>query len=348
MYTIKKQFLFALGLFLIYYVVSTIVYYTYADPGIHITDAIYMTGISFTTIGYGDGGFATTDTQKIIFTPLLIWGFLIQIVFVASAVNAFIALKIHIRVEEYLMKLSAKFKKEHTVIFGVGKIAPHVIEELFSVKADFVVADSNPEQIEGLRERYRKIHVLQISGKTPTDSDLEMVNIAKADVAIFDLGSDELNHIAGDMVRQANSKIRILSVNDQLDFLPIMQTEGKVAVNPHTLCAMKMASIAFRPAVTTYLDKMIHKPDGVFRVGEVTVSSQSGMVGKTLKEVFDASQLQLLVVGIEGREVFDIIPRGEQVIREDMTLFVQGEVSQIATFRRLAEGELSLSDFPLP
>ena len=54
MKTIRKQFLFALGLFLVYYVVTTVVYYLYGDPGSTVADAIYMTGISFTTIGYGD------------------------------------------------------------------------------------------------------------------------------------------------------------------------------------------------------------------------------------------------------------------------------------------------------
>ncbi len=346
MKTIRKQFLFTLALFLIYYAVSTIVYYIYGDPGIRISDAVYMTGISFTTIGYGDSGFATTDVQKIIFTPLLIWGFLIQIIFVASAVNAFVALKIHIRIEEALMKMLARFKKQHIVIFGVGKIAPHVIEELISVDADFIVADRDPKQIEELREKYHKIHILQIAGKTPTEAELTAVNIAKAKAAIFDLGSDELNHITGDMVQRANGQIKILSVNDQLDFLPIMERDGKIAVNRHSLCAMRIASMAHRPAVFNFLDKMLYKKDGVFRIEEVAIAESSGLIGKSLQEAFETTQLQLLVVGIQDRDVFDIIPRGKQIVQENFTLFVQGELNQIAAFRKLADGELALSDFP--
>ena len=166
MKAIKKQFLFALGLFLIYFIVSTIVYFLYGDPGITLADAVYMTGISFTTVGYGDTGFATTEAQKIIFTPLFIWGFLIQIVFVASAVNTFVALKIHLKIEETIMKMLTKFKKKHIVIFGIGKISPHVIEELIHVSASFVVMGNSITQIENLREKYDKITAIQMHGKT--------------------------------------------------------------------------------------------------------------------------------------------------------------------------------------
>jgi len=344
MKTIKKQFLFALILFLVYYLVSTAVYTLYGDPGTTVADAIYMTGISFTTVGYGDTGFASTSTQKILFTPLFIWGFLIQIIFVASAVNAFIALKVHIKAEELLMKVLAKFKRKHIVIFGIGKISPHIIEEFVNVKASFIVADRNPVLIEELREKYRKIHVMQISGKTPTEADLKSVNIAKANVAIFDLGSDELNHIAGDMVQRANGGIRVLAVNDQRDFLPIMSTEGKMAINRHELCAMRIASLAFRPAVVNYLDKMLYKQDGVYRVEEITVLKGASLVGETVKEIFEATGLKVLLVGVEDREIFDVIPRGKLVIQADMTLFVQGEASEIGVFRRLAENDLSIKD----
>jgi len=253
MRTVKKQFLFALGLFLIYYSVSTIVYYIYGDSGTGIADAVYMTGISFTTVGYSDSGFSSTPTQKAIFTPLFIWGFLIQIVFVASAVNAFIALKIHIRIEESFMKFMTRFKKGHIVIFGVGKIAPHIIDELINVRTSFIVVANSQKQIDGLREKHNKIEVLQMQGKTITDKVLKAVNITGAGVAIFDLESDELNHIAGDLVRRANNSIKVIAVNDHLEFLSIMEGEGKMAVNRHLLCAMRIASLAFRPSVANYL-----------------------------------------------------------------------------------------------
>jgi voltage-gated potassium channel len=345
MNAIKKQFGFALALFLIYYFVSTITYYLYGDPGTTIADAIYMTGISFTTVGYGDTGFASTETQKIIFTPLFIWGFLIQIIFVASAVNAFVALKIHYKIEELLMKILTKFKKKHIVIFGIGKISPHVIDELIQVRASFVVVGNSIAQIENLTEKYKKITAIQMHGRTLTEKVLQEVNIARASVAIFDLGSDELNHIAGDLVRRANPSIKIITVNDQLDFLPIMGSEGKTAINSHQLCAMRIASLAFRPSIVTYLDRMLYIQDGIYRIEEINIFENSSVTGKTIQDVFEKTHLQILVIGIQDMDIFDIIPRGKQVLQPGMTLFVQGEVSQIDAFRKLAEGEKTLSEF---
>ena len=78
------------------------------------------------------------------------------------------------------------------------------------------------------------------------------------------------------------------------------------------------------------------------------IQSDSKIVGKTLKEIFESSRLEILVIGIEDREVFDIIPRGKQIVTVGMTIFLQGELSQISAFRQLAEGETSLADFPPP
>jgi len=344
MKAIRNQFIFAIVLFLIYYVVSTVIYVLYGDPGTTVADAIYMTGISFTTVGYGDTGFATTDLQKIIFTPLFIWGFLIQIVFVAAAVNTFVALKIHLKIQETIMKFMTKFKKKHIVIFGVGKISPHVIEELIHVRASFVVVGNSTDQIETLHEKFDNLTVFQMHGKTLTEKILKEVNIENAGVAIFDMGSDELNHIAGDLVKRANPSIKIISVNDQMDFLPIMDGEGKTAINSHQLCAMKIASLAFRPAVANYLDRMLYIQEGIYRIEEITLQENCSIIGKTLQDVFEKTGLQVLVVGIQDMEIFDIIPRGKQVFKKGMTLFVQGEVTQIDAFRKLAEGETTLSD----
>jgi len=348
MKAIRNQFVFAIGLLLIYYIVSTLIYSIYGDPDTTIADAIYMTGISFTTVGYGDTGFATTDLQKIIFTPLFIWGFLIQIVFVASAVNTFVALQIHLKIEETIMKILTKFKKKHIVVFGIGKISPHVIDELNHVRASFVVVSNSISHIETLREKYDNLAAIQMHGKTLTEKVLKEANIAKASVAIFDMGSDEMNHIAGDLVRKANPSIKIITVNDQLDFLPIMGGEGKTAINSHQLCAMRIASLAFRPSVATYLDRMLYIQDGVYRIEEVTIYENASIIGKTIQEVFEETRLQILVVGIQDMELFDIIPRGKQIFQEGITLFVQGEVSQIDAFRKLAEGETTLSNFTSP
>jgi len=348
MKAIKKQFGFALALFLIYYVASTIIYYIYGDPGTTIADAVYMTGISFTTVGYGDTGFASSETQKLIFTPLFIWGFLIQIIFVASAVNAFVALKIHHKIEELLMKILTRFKKKHIVIFGIGKISPHVIDELIQVRASFVVVGNSTAQIESLIEKYKKITAIQMHGRTLTEKVLQDVNITQASVAIFDLGSDELNHIAGDLVRRANPSIKIITVNDQLDFLPIMGSEGKTAINSHQLCAMRIASLAFRPSIVTYLDRMLYIKDGIFRIEEITIFDDTSIIGKTIQEVFERTGLNILVIGIQDMDLFDIIPRGKQMLQAGMTLFVQGEVSQIDAFRKLAQGESTLTGFSPP
>ena len=91
-------------------------------------------------------------------------------------------------------------------------------------------------------------------------------------------------------------------------------------VNPHFMCAMRLASLAKRPSVVNHLDRMLYKKDGIYRVEEVNIKGNSSLVGKTLGEIDFVKKLKLIVIEIikpvdRGYES-NFLPLPEDVIKE--------------------------------
>jgi voltage-gated potassium channel len=177
---------------------------------------------------------------------------------------------------------------------------------------------------------------------------LEKVKIKDAETATIDLGNDETNHITADLIREKNPKIKILSVGEEMSYAPVMQKRINHVVNPHFMCAMRLTSLAKRPSVVTHLDRMLYKKDGVYRVEEVKISSNSCLIGKTLGEIDFPKTLKLIVTEImratDGGYDSNFLPLPEDVITDKMILIVQGKVEDVEILRNLADGYIKLED----
>jgi len=320
-------------------VTATIIYRFIGDPGTTLADALYMAVLTLTTIGYTDTGFASTQLQKSIFTGVMALSFCTQIVFAASVLNAFIATKIHMKISEAYMKFKFKFKRNHIIILGVGNVAPYMIPEFFKTKTPLLVVSKEEEKVIKLSTQYRGLNILHWPHKHFTDELFEDANLKNARVAILDLGNDEKNHITADLIREQNRNVEILAVGDDITYAPIMTQRGNKVVNPHFMCALRIASLAKRPSVVNFLDRMLYKKDGIFRIEEVTFDRKSDFVGKTLAEIDLPKALRLLPIGImqKGKEI-NILPLPESVIREGITLIVQGEMNDVEILRDIADG----------
>jgi len=342
---IKRQFYIALLLLLFYIVVATLTYRIIGDPGTTFADALYMAVLTLTTIGYTDTGFASTQFQKKVFTGIMVLSFCTQVVFAASVLNAFIATKIHMKISEAVMKFKFKFKRKHIIIFGVGKVAPYMIPEFFKTKTPLIVVSKDEDKALELSNKYKGLNIFYWPEKHFTDELFNDVNLKNARIAILDLGTDEKNHITADLIKEQNKDIEILAVGDDITYAPIMTQRGNKVVNPHFMCAMRIASLAKRPSVVNFLDRMLYKKEGAFRIEEVTFQKNSEFIGKTLEEINLPATLRLLPIGImeEGKEI-NILPLPEDRIRDSMTLIVQGEANDVEKLRDIADGFKTLNE----
>jgi len=344
-----KNQLFVVLLCLLLVIIAGAFGYRYlSDEGVTWIDAFYHTILTISSIGYTDTGFGTTQIQKF-YGALFMALCLVALAITAAAfVSFFVQSKIHKTVWEVIMTVKMTFKREHFVIFGVNHVGPYIIEEFHKTKTPFCVVTLKEDIIADLIHKHPGLIIFHHAKRYFTDDIFEKVKIGSAVAAIIDLGNDETNHITADLIREKNPDIKILSVSEETTYAPIMQKRINHIVNPHFMCAMRLASLAKRPSVVNHLDRMLYKKDGVYRVEEVKIKSNSSLIGKTLGEIDFPKRLNLIVTEImrptyEGYES-DFLPLPENVIEEDMILIVQGKVEDVETLRDLADCNIAIED----
>ena len=100
-----------------------------------------------------------------------------------------------------------------------------------------------------------------------------------------------------------------------------------------------MVSEMFRPAVTTFLDRMLKDDRAVMRFEEVTVGPGSAVAGKTLKDSRIPVKTGLVIVAIRkgGAGEFIYNPGAEQKIEEGDVLITMGAIHKINALRKLSQ-----------
>ena len=105
-------------------------------------------------------------------------------------------------------------------------------------------------------------------------------------------------------------------------------------VSPNNIGALRMASEMIRPTVVDFLDSMLRSSQGNLRIHQITVSENSGYVGKNIDESGIKDKFDLLILGAKHHsQEIEFNPSPLQILKEGMTLIVMGEVDNIAKAR---------------
>ena len=122
-------------------------------------DGLFMTVITLSTVGYGETNELTANGRN--FTSLLIFLCLVSMTYWSASLTSFIVeqeLNGHFARKRVIKMISQL--KEHVVICGSGPIAKALIERLTRKRIPVVLVDENKEELDGLKRRFRKLHVL--------------------------------------------------------------------------------------------------------------------------------------------------------------------------------------------
>ena len=171
-----------------------------------LTDAIFMTVITLTTVGYTDYHMSTAGK---LFTVVLLVGGIGVFAYSVSVATAFI-------IEGELREIFRRRKMEksidklsnHYIICGIGDTGVHALEELIHMNADFVAVEREQAQIEHLLEARDFLHV---QGDATDDEVLIRAGIEQARGLITSLSRDQDNLFVVLSAKQLNSKLKVVS-----------------------------------------------------------------------------------------------------------------------------------------
>jgi voltage-gated potassium channel len=264
--------------------------------GWSLTDALYMTVITITTVGFGEVRPLSEAGRQ--FTIFFLLFSIATVGYSATILISYIFEGLIFKVfKERRMQWSVRRLKNHYIICGCGDLGREVAFEFKRSRARFVVIDRNPEQSELARDE----SILFLKGDAADDQVLIEANIGQARGVVSALPDDEANLFVVLSARQLNPSLTIVSqAEEERTIGKLLKAGADRVVSPYQIAGRRMASVLLRPSVIDFLDVVMEGQETAMRMEEVRVETGSPLVGKTLRESGIGRHTGAIIVGING------------------------------------------------
>lgn len=299
-------------------------------------DALFMTVITITTIGYGEH--VPLSDQGRIFTIFLALGGAGYFFYVLALVSEFIVSQTVENLWGKKMEKELAKLKNHCILCGFGRIGRNIYE-FIKTEVPVVVIERNPEVIKELLER----KILFIEGDATLEETLIKAGIERAKALVAALGEDAENVYITITARNLNPSLYILSRADHPKVeKKLYQVGANKVVSPYIIGARKMALALLKPNVMDFMELASPELKLSLQIEEVIVAPKSFLAGKTLAQSKIRDLTEAIILAIkraDGTMIFN--PSPFTTIEEYDVLIALGEKEKLETLDKLAQGKLS-------
>ncbi|WP_418650917.1 potassium channel family protein [Tenacibaculum aestuariivivum] len=296
-------------------------------------DALYMTIITITTIGFGEvHPFGTGEkifTIGLILSSLFTFGYAVSLFseFLISG-QFFDQLKTK-KVQKKIDKL-----KGHTIVCGYGRNGKQAISKLNSYNKDFVVIEKFEDVIKELDEN----EILNIEGDATTDEALLKAGILNAANLITVLPSDADNLFVVLTASQLNKQCKIISrASEETSYSKLKIAGADNVIMPDKLGGAHMASLVVTPDVIEFVDRLTIEGDTTANLEEIIIDNLPEVyLNKTILDLDLRKKTGCTVIGYRAPDKDYIInPDASLILRAGGNLIVLGRPEQIIKLREL-------------
>jgi voltage-gated potassium channel len=293
-----------------------------------LMDAIYQTGITFTTVGFGEQA-PMSKLGKIFTITLIIAGFTVFSVALGILVAELNRGNIVAILKERRMLYKIARLKKHYVVCYHNDYTVEVTKQLRENHIPFVVIDPRPE-----------IHEWATEHKYPTylqaepHAELAMLKAhlasAKGLITLSDSIADNIALIASVRLFEKEHFLPrpyyvISSAESMSDVEKLKKLGADTVVSPMKLTAQRVGAMAARPDMENLLEEFLYKSDNPLDMQEIVVPRYSWSVLKKLKETHIREITNCSIVGITKKDgKFISMPKGDVLITSECKVLIIG------------------------
>ena len=298
-------------------------------------DALYMTIITLTTVGYGEVHSLSSEGR--IFNIFLIIGG-VGTVFYALSTGAKLVLEGELQEMFGRKRLEKKIKDlhHHYIICGYGRMGRIICRELNAKGEEFIVIEKNPDKL------HEKENILIMEGDATQDAVLIEAGIEKAKGLILVLPTDAENLFVVLSARGLNPQLLIVArAGEEGSGQKLLRAGADKVTSPYHVGGLHMAHTILRPAIVDFIEFATKSGNIDLQMEEVTISEKSKLVGVTLDEGGIGRDLGIIIVAIRkssGEMKFN--PTSRNIIEAGDTLIALGEIPKLRVLEDIsATGE---------
>ncbi|MBL4708711.1 MAG: NAD-binding protein [Flavobacteriales bacterium] len=295
--------------------------------GYSLGDALYMTIITVSTVGFREVS-PLSDSGKY-FTIFLI---VMSIGTFAYAIGVISFYLIDGEFRKHLLELR-KVKKiqnlsRHTIVCGFGRNGKQIVQELEEANIPYVLIEKKPEVINDAIARDCKNY---IEGEATDDEILIEAGIMRAEALITTLPDDADNVFVVLTARGMNKNLLIISrASKDTSDKKLKMAGANNVVMPDKVGGTHMASLVIKPDVVEFLNILSGQDDNI-SLEEISYDSlPMEFKNRTIKELHVRKRSGANIVGLKNKEGQYILnPTPDELICEGTKVFVLGMKEQI-------------------
>lgn len=317
--------------------VGTIGYMVIDDMS--ILDAIYQTGITFTTVGFGE--MAPISPAGRLFTiTLIIFGFLVFTLSITTLIQVLVRGKFLDLYKERNMLYKIARLRNHFVIFNHNEYTVQLAEQFKQNHIPFVIVDPSDELEEiSLKNGYP----YYVKEETYTEKAFlkSHLSSAKGVISLSKNISDSITIIASVRLYEKelgrkNPFLIICNAESKKDVERLKKLGANKVVAPPELMAKRVSAMAVRPDMENVLEEFLYKKDTPIDMEEIYIDDESWFIDQPIQDAHLRDKIKVSIIGItEANGKFIQTPKGTTKVTKGCKLLVVGNSSGIAKAKKL-------------
>lgn len=302
--------------------------------GYTLIDAIYMTVITITTVGFRE--VKAPDSIDKIFISLFLLSSLVILGYALAVITEFILSKNNIgNLRLYRVQKKVNSLNGHVIICGYGRNGKQAAQKLLDYKQPFVIVEIN----ESVAERDFDDDIMIIYGNANDDEVLIRAGIERARCIICALPSDADNLFIVLSARQINPKLKIISrATQETSYGKLKLAGANNVIMPDKIGGDHMASLVVVPDLVEFLDNLSVSGDED-RINVEQVSYEEICVDNqelTINELDLRKKTGCSIIGYKSPDGEYIVnPEPTLILRQNSKLIVIGRPNQIEKLKLL-------------
>lgn len=301
------KILFPIGLV----VVGTLGYWL-IDPRYDLFDALYMTVITLSSIGYEETHPLSRGGR--VFTILLILGGVFTFFYaVTEVIRTVVSGELRGFWGRQHMEQQLAQLKNHIIVCGFGRVGRLVCQEFSRERVPFVVIDANTELLKDFNLAYG----IALPGDATSDEILKRAGIERARGLVTVMHSDADNLFTTMSARLISPTLFIVArVEGAASEQKLLRAGANRVVSPYQIGGNRVAQAMLRPTVVDFIELATRSEHIELQLEEARISAASLLAGRSLRDSKIRTELKVIVIAIKK-------PAGKMLFNPDPDLLLE-------------------------
>ena len=304
-----------------------------------LMNAIYQTGITFTTVGYGEIQ-PISDMGRIFTITLIIFGFVVFSIAVGIIAEVVNKGEFQKTAKERKMLYEIARLKHHFVVCYHNEFTIQVTKQLRANHIPFVVVDPR-EDMEEIAKKYHYPYYVEAEAHTEEGILKSHLSSAKGVISLADNVADNIAVIASARlyeteIHRSRKYLIIANAKSFEDETKLVKLGANKVVTATKLMAQRINAMAARPDMENLLQEFLYKKDTPLDMEEAKVSKTSWLVLKKIKAAHFRDIANVTVIGIRQKDgKFLAMPKGDTIIMPESKLLLIGTSEGILKAKKI-------------